>query len=74
MTYDFCAKSVNCSMSSPKTLRLTDYFALRKAPYRTVESTISLHGKHRRTARKALKYGLTLYDVYTADRTAAART
>ena len=39
-----------------------DYFALRKAPFRTVESTISLYGKHRRTARKALQYGITLYE------------
>ena len=32
----------------------SDYFALRKALYRTLESTISLHGKHQRAARKAL--------------------
>ena len=32
----------------------TDYFALRKALYRTLESTISLHGKHQRATRKAL--------------------
>ena len=33
---------------------INDYFALRKALYRTLESTISLHGKHQRAARKAL--------------------
>ena len=40
---------VNCRPS------LCDYFASWKAPYRTLESTFSLHGKQQSATRKALK-------------------
>ena len=42
------------NLSFDELKRYSDYFALRKALYRTLESTISLHGKHQRAARKAL--------------------
>ena len=42
------------SVTFNKLNQVIDYFAHRKALYRTLESTISLHGKHQRAARKAL--------------------